>query len=181
MKKLIIMCFALSLICAGCAMFDKQSSSTSDTQAPPKAQGFNQAFYGFPDVPVPKEVEIVNERSFVYETPAFKAGIIVFSGNVDPESLETYFKINMSKNGWRYINSFRYKDIVMNYMKEDKNCNIKISRGAFKTELEIWVGPADRGGSVERGSSIDRGSSVEKSGSVEKGTTVKPGSSNGTK
>lgn len=142
MKKIIILCFAVSLVCAGCAAFQKQSEPAPTT----KGQGFNQAFYGFPDVPVPKEVDIVNERSFVYETPTFKAGIIVFSGNVDPGSLENYFKLNMSKNGWKYINSFRYKDIVMNYQKEDRTCNIKISRGAFQTELEVWVGPADKGG-----------------------------------
>jgi hypothetical protein len=141
MKKLIVMFFAISLVCAGCAIFQKQGAS--DTPAPAKTQGFNQQFYGFPDVPVPKEVDIVNERSFVYETPSFKAGVIVFSGNVDPASLETYFKINMPKNGWKYVNSFRYKDIVMNYVKADRTCNIKISRGAFLTDLEVWVGPAD--------------------------------------
>ena len=32
----------------------------------------------------------------------------------------------------------------MNYAKEDKTCNIKIPR-AFQTELEVWVGPADKG------------------------------------
>ncbi|HOC45903.1 MAG: hypothetical protein PHT96_00070 [Syntrophorhabdaceae bacterium] len=151
MKKLIVMFFAISLMCAGwgCAMFQKQD--TADTSSPSKAQGFNQQFYGFPDVPIPKEVEMVNERSFVYETPAFKAGVIVFRGNVDPASLENYFKINMSKNGWRYINSFRYKDTVMNYMKEDRTCNIKISRGAFQTELEVWVGPADKGSALTPG------------------------------
>ena len=150
MKKLIVICFALSLICAGCAAF-QQKQTTSDTPAASKPQGFNQQFYGFPDVPVPQEVEIVNERSFVYETPSFKAGVIVFSGNVDPASLENYFKINMSKNGWRYINSFRYKDIMLNYMKDDKTCTIKISRGAFQTELEVWVGPADRGSIIKPG------------------------------
>ena len=51
----------------------------------------------------------------------------------------------MPKNGWKYVNSFRYKDIVMNYVKADKTCNIKISRGAFLTDLEVWVGPADNG------------------------------------
>jgi len=144
MKKLVVICFALSLICVGCAAF-QQKETTSDTPASSKPQGFNQQFYGFPDVPVPKEVDIVTERSFVYEAPSFKAGVIVFSGNVDPASLESYFKINMSKNGWRYINSFRYKDIMLNYMKDDKTCTIKISRGAFKTELEVWVGPTDKG------------------------------------
>lgn len=153
MKKLIVICFALSLICVGCAAF-QQKQTASDTPAPSKPQGFNQQFYGFPDVPVPKEVDIVNERSFVYETPAFKAGVIVFSGNVEPASLENYFKINMSKNGWRYINSFRYKDTVLNYVKDDKTCNIKISRGAFQTELEIWVGPADKG-SITRPDPMD--------------------------
>ncbi|HBL23245.1 MAG TPA: hypothetical protein DDZ40_03920 [Deltaproteobacteria bacterium] len=139
MRKIIVLCFALSLICAGCAAFQKK-----DEPAPPaKGQAFNQTFHGFPDVPVPTEVQIVNERSFVYETPTVRAGVIVFTGNVDPASLENYFKVNMSKNGWRYINSFRYKDTVLNYMKDDRTCNIKISRGAFQTELEVWVGPAD--------------------------------------
>lgn len=141
MKRIIILCFAVALICAGCAAFQKQSEPTE----PPKKEGFNQTFYGFPDVPIPKEMNIVNDRSFVYETPTFKAGVIVLNGNVDVTSLENYFKINMSKNGWRYINSFRYKDVVLNYVKDDKTANIKISRGAFLTELEVWVGPADRG------------------------------------
>lgn len=146
MKKVIILCFVMSLIIAGsgCSYFQKNGSQANEpAQTPGKAQGFNQAFYGFPDVPIPKEVEMVNERSFVYETPSFKAGVIVFSGNVEPGSLENYFKINMSKNGWKYVNSFRYKDIVLNYVKENKTCNIKISRGSFQTELEVWVGPAD--------------------------------------
>lgn len=142
MKKIMILCFILCLTFAGCAAFQKQGSEPAPAS---KTQGFNQAFYGFPDVPVPKELDIVNDRSFVYETPTFKAGVIVFSGNVDPASVESYYKLNMAKNGWKYINSFRYKDIVMNYAKEDKTCNIKISRGAFQTELEIWVGPADKG------------------------------------
>jgi hypothetical protein len=142
MKKIMILCFILCLSFAGCAAFQKQESEPASAS---KTQGFNQAFYGFPDVPVPKELNIVNDRSFVYETPTFKAGVIVFTGNVDPASVESYYKLNMAKNGWKYINSFRYKDIVMNYAKEDKTCNIKISRGAFQTELEIWVGPADKG------------------------------------
>ncbi len=139
MKKLISYLFCIIADMRGMRSF-QTAGTTSDTPAPAKTQGFNQQFYGFPDVPVPKEVEIVNERSFVYETPSFKAGVIVFSGNVDPASLETYFKINMPKNGWRYINSFRYKDIVLNYVKDDKTCNIKISRGAF----------LDRAGSLGR-------------------------------
>lgn len=140
MKKIIILCFVLSLLFGGCAGFQRQA----DTTPPDDQEDFNQAFYGFPDVPIPKELKMVNDRSFVYEAPGLKAGVITFSGNVDVTSLENYFRIHMPKNGWRYVNSFRYKDIVLNYVKADKTCNIKISRGAFQTELEVWVGPAER-------------------------------------
>jgi hypothetical protein len=142
MKKIVVLCFALSLVCAGCAAFQKQGSEPAPA---PKTQGFNQAFYGFPDVPVPKNWRSSTTACFRLRDPTFKAGVIVFTGNVDPRSVESYYKLNMAKNGWKYINSFRYKDIVMNYAKEDKTCNIKISRGAFQTELEVWVGPADKG------------------------------------
>ncbi|EFK95688.1 conserved hypothetical protein, secreted, partial [sediment metagenome] len=84
MKRIIILCFAVFMVCAGCAAFQKPSDQTT----PPKQEGFNQSFHGFPDVPIPKELNIVNERSFVYETPSFKAGVIVLTGNVDVASLE---------------------------------------------------------------------------------------------
>ncbi len=142
MKKSIVLVFVVLLICSGCAYFQKNGPQNA---APPKQEGPNQVFYGFPDVPVPKELTVVSEKSFIYETPTFRAGILFLSGNVEFESLENYFKVSMPKNGWRYINSFRYKDVVMNYVKEDKTCTIKVSPGAFTTEVEIWIGPSDKG------------------------------------
>lgn len=142
MKKCIILSFVMLLVFTGCALFQKNGSEST---ARAKQEGPNQIFYGFPDVPVPKEMTMINDRSFVYETPTFRAGVLFLSGNVDLQSLENYFKINMAKNGWRYINSFRYKDVVLNYVKEDKTCTIKMSRGAFESDAEIWIGPADKG------------------------------------
>lgn len=142
MKKCIILSFVMLLVFAGCALFQRNASESS---AKAKQEGPNQIFYGFPDVPVPKEMTIINDRSFVYETPNFRAGVLFLSGNVDLQSLENYFKMNMAKNGWRYINSFRYKDVVLNYTKDDKTCTIKMSRGAFESDAEIWIGPADKG------------------------------------
>jgi len=34
----------------------------------------------------------------------------------------------------------------LNFIKDDKTCNIKMTRSVFNTEVEIWVGPADRQG-----------------------------------
>lgn len=146
MKKCIILSVVMLLVFGGCTLFQKMSS---ESPAQAKQEGPNQIFYGFPDVPVPKEMTIINDKSFVYETPNFRAGVLFLSGNVDLQSLENYFKINMAKNGWKYINSFRYKDVVMNYVKEDKTCTIKMSRTAFEADVEIWIGPADKG-SIQR-------------------------------
>jgi len=142
MKKIFILLFIMLLAFSGCAMF--KGSKASEETAQPRQEALNQAFYGFPDIPVPKELTYVPEHSFIYENPSMRAGVMFFNGNVEMQSLENYFKINMAKNGWRYINSFRYKDVVLNYQKEDKTCNIKMSRGAFQTEVEIWVGPAEK-------------------------------------
>ncbi len=142
MKKCIILTFVMLLVFGGCALFQRNESGSP---AKAKQEGPNQIFYGFPDVPVPKEMTIINDRSFVYETPNFRAGVLFLSGNVDLQSLENYFKMNMAKNGWRYINSFRYKNVVLNYVKDDKTCTIKMSRGAFESDAEIWIGPTDKG------------------------------------
>ena len=92
-----------------------------------------------------KSLPLVSDRSFVYETSVFKAGVLFFNGNVELQSLENYFKINMPKNGWKYVNSFRYRDSILNYVKDDKTCNIRMSRDTFSADVEIWVGPAEKG------------------------------------
>jgi hypothetical protein len=146
MKKLVILSCVMLLLCSGCSLFQRYNPSSP---AQPKQEGPNQLFYGFPDVPAPSELSIIGDRSFVYETSTFKAGVLFLNGNVDLQSLENYFRINMPKNGWRYVNSFRYKDIILNYVKDDKICNIRLSRGTFSSDAEIWVGPAEKG-SIQR-------------------------------
>ena len=142
MKKIVLLLFVAVIAMAGCQSLTGQQQQPVQTQAP--MPQLNQAFYSFADVPVPRELEYVRDRSFVFEMPGFKAGVMVFSGNVDLVSLENYFKMNMAKNGWKNINIFRYKDIVMNYVKDERTCNIKMSRGSFATDVEIWVGPANK-------------------------------------
>ncbi len=143
MKKTLILSCLMVVMLSGCAVFQKNSTEVA---VQPKPEGPNQVFYGFSDLPIPKELAIVSEKSFVYETTGLKAGVLYFSGNVDMQSLENYFKVNMAKNGWKYINSFRYKDIVLNYTKDDKTCNIKMGRGPFVTDVEIWIGPGEKVG-----------------------------------
>jgi hypothetical protein len=138
MRKTVIVCCIGLLFISGCALMQRDVKEDSPQS---KQNTVNQTFYGFPDIPVPKELEFVRNRSFVYETPNLKAGVMVLSGNVDLQSLENYFKVNMIKNGWKFVNSFKFSDITLNFSKDDKTCSIKMSKPAFNAEVEIWVGP----------------------------------------
>ncbi len=139
MKKIVLMFCAISLFISGCANFQKLSK---DEALQPGKNTLNQTFYGFPDIPLPTELNYVREKSFIYETANLRVGVMYLNGNVDLQSLENYFKINMIKNGWKFINSFKFKDVTMNFLKEDKTCNIKMAKDSFNSEVEIWVGPA---------------------------------------
>jgi hypothetical protein len=142
MNKGVMTLAALLLLVAGCAYFQKPSSQ--DQAGMPKTEVPNAVFYTFPDIPVPKELTLVREKSFIYETPTVKAGVLLLSGNVEVGSLENYFKANMARNGWRFVNSYKYNDMILNFVKEDKASNIRATRDAFTTQVEIWVGPVDK-------------------------------------
>jgi hypothetical protein len=149
MRKTVILLFVMLLVFSGCAMFKESKSQEGQPQY--KSEPPNQAFYGFPDIPIPKELNYASDRSFVYETPTLKVGVIAFDGNVELQSLENYFRIQMVKNGWKFINSFRYRDTVLNFSKEGKTCNIKMSRNPFSTAVEIWVGPYTDKENIQKG------------------------------
>ena len=72
------------------------------------------------------------------------AGALVLSGNVDVGNLDNYFKINMAKNGWRFMNSCKYGSLILNFIKEDRTSNIRATREAFTTQVEMWIGPVGR-------------------------------------
>jgi hypothetical protein len=144
MLKSMIVLAGLLLLLGGCAYFQK--SGTTDQSAKQRTEAPNVVFYTFPDIPVPKELTLVREKSFIYEAPSVKAGVLYLTGNVDVTSLEGYFKTNMVKNGWRFINSYKYNDVILNFLKEDKASTIRTTRDTFTTQVEIWVGPVDKSG-----------------------------------
>jgi PBP1b-binding outer membrane lipoprotein LpoB len=146
MRKVIICLVALSFLATGCAGWNRMTGQ--EEKPKPKTEGLNQAFYSFPDIPVPKELTLNRDKSFVYETQAFKAGVLVLSGKVEIESLENYFKVSMMKNGWRFINSYKYSDVIFNFMKDDKSANIRMNADTFNTHVEIWVGPIQQERSI---------------------------------
>lgn len=144
-KGLTVALAGLLFVTSGCTYFQKLNKPAADQRPRFGTEAPNKVIYSFPDVPVPKELSLVRERSFIYETPSTKVGVLFLSGNVDVGSLENYFRVSMPKNGWRFVNSFKYGDTMLNFVKEERSTNLRIRRDAFTTEVEIWVGPIDRG------------------------------------
>lgn len=100
-------------------------------------------YYHFDDVLVPGELNYQQKRSFVYETPRFKTGALVFSKWwLDVESLIDFFTFHMEKDNWKLVNSFKGKESILNFSKPDKTCTIRIiEKWHGSTEVEIRVGP----------------------------------------
>ena len=100
-------------------------------------------YYHFDDVLIPGELKYDQSKSFVYETPRFKTGVMVFSKwRVDVGSLVDFFTYHMEKDNWKLVNSFRGKESVFNFSKPDKICTIKVTeKWNGVTEVEIRVGP----------------------------------------
>lgn len=130
--------FVLSLfILGGCSTLsrEKREESPKDT--------IGGRYYYFEDVRVPQELNYKQNRSFIYETPRFKAGVLYFTKwRLDPDSLIDFFKHSMEKDNWKLINSYKGRESILNFSKPEKSCMIKIIEKWWgNTEVEIRVGP----------------------------------------
>jgi len=134
----LVFVFIFALL-AGCSSTIKERRS----EQPKTAVETGGKYYHFEDVRVPKELNYKQKRSFVYETPRFKAGVLYFTKwRLDVESLIDFFTFYMEKDNWKLINSYKGKESILNFSKPDKTCMIKIIEKWWGgTEIEIRVGP----------------------------------------
>lgn len=119
------------------------SSLSREKREEPAKDTLGGRYYYFEDVRVPQELNYKPNRSFIYETPRFKAGVLFFTKwRLDPESLINFFTYSMEKDNWKLINSYKGKESILNFSKPDKSCMIKIREKWWgNTEVEIRVGP----------------------------------------
>lgn len=118
-------------------------SGCATTGPPPGGEGGPppSLLRGFEDIPVPVNIELSHDESFIYESQVFRAGVLVYYGYVKIESLVSFFKNAMPQQGWRMVNSFFYKGATMNFDKSNRSAVISIHQGTFKSRVEIRVGP----------------------------------------
>jgi hypothetical protein len=100
-------------------------------------------YYFFDDILIPKELNYKASKSFVYETPQFKTGSIVFSKFwIDAGSVVDFFVYHMERDNWKLLNSFRGSESIVNFSKPEKTCTIKVvDKWYGSVEVEIRVGP----------------------------------------
>ena len=153
LKKVLMAIFLNMLIfifIAGCAT-DIQSERETPTEKPQIVQESVETaislYYDFKDVPVPKELDMKKEKSFVFQTTGFTTGLLTFSGNVESDSLISFFNNKMPEDGWRLLSSFRSLKNILFFQKENRFCIITIISKTFTTNVEILVTPSFQSGS----------------------------------
>jgi hypothetical protein len=129
----------LGVVVSGCSTNSREKKGDM-TKSDPISLG---KYYYFDDILIPKELEYDPDKSFIYETPQFKTGSMVFSKWwLDVESLIEFFTYHMEKDNWKTLNSFRGKESFLTFSKPDKNCLIRIvDKWTGTVEVEIRVGP----------------------------------------
>ena len=111
-------------------------------------------YYDFDDILIPGELASSPPKSFIYQTPQFKAGTMVFTRwwfDIDSlsrlfrrhvESLTQFFKDHMQKDHWKLVNSYEGKESFLSFSKPDRTCNILINEKWYGvTRVEIHVVP----------------------------------------
>ena len=111
-------------------------------------------YYDFDDILIPGELASSPPKSFIYQTPQFKAGTMVFTRwwfDIDSlsrlfrrhvESLTEFFKDHMQKDKWKLVNSYEGKESFLSFSKPDRTCNILINEKWYGvTRVEIHVVP----------------------------------------
>jgi hypothetical protein len=140
-KSMIVgLTLSLFLLFSGCAR--TIHTGATDEEGPTPIVTIHE----FPDVPIPKELDLDQRASFVYMTPEFATGNLVYNGNVDYDSLLKFFEESMAKNGWTLKASLKYTRTLLFYQKESRICLINMDISPLNIRVEIWVAPIETPG-----------------------------------
>jgi len=96
----------------------------------------------FDDIPVPTKLSRDADRSFVYEAPGVTMGVITYTGYIKGDSLAKFFRNEMPKYEWQFLNAFSEGDkYLISFIKSDKSCMISVEESTLSTRVTIKVGP----------------------------------------
>ena len=59
----------------------------------------------FEDIPVPKGLDFVDDKSTIIESPTVKAARLIYRGRIEVTSLGSALKTTLEANGWRTVST----------------------------------------------------------------------------
>jgi hypothetical protein len=100
--------------------------------------------YQFEDIPLPAGMTLNQKESFLYETKATKAGLLIYEGKGEMGKLSTFFKQQMPKHQWRLVSNFELHNVMLTFIKEGWSSIIYILPQEDEMKrIEIRVGPIE--------------------------------------
>lgn len=135
---------AAVLALSGCSIFTKGSvgpKAASGAGHPGSSEKLGR-YYDFDDIQVPPSLKLDKSRSILFRVGSFKAGVLVFTDNVESESLINFFVETMSRDNWVLKSTFKYPQVALFFAKKGKTCVITIKEHTFSTDVSIWVAPS---------------------------------------
>jgi len=97
--------------------------------------------FRFEDVPVPPTMELDTSQSFVYESNAVRAGVLIYRGSEKFEELLRFFRENLRQYNWRPVSSFEHDGALLTYEKPGWSLSIEVRREFGSRLLVIRYGP----------------------------------------
>lgn len=140
MKYTFALVFAVALAgLAGCGGTPEKATGPAPEQMPPPSVAMQ-----FPNVPIPKGIELDRGKTFIYESGSgdIKVGRLVFSVWNKAEDVVDYFRTEMVQNGWTPLQIVEHDTRTMLYERTGQVCTVSVTPSSLgKTHIEIQVGP----------------------------------------
>jgi hypothetical protein len=124
----------------------KEEVAVSGSQGSKTVDPPNARYYDFDDIQIPNELTKNADKSKIFQTANLTAGVLVFEGNVEVDSLITFFKATMAKDNWQMKGFFRLppKSAIL-FEKKNKRSIIMIEDATFSTRVDVWTIPVTNG------------------------------------
>ena len=98
----------------------------------------------FEDIPVPKGLSYLEDRSTIIESPSVKAARLLYRGRVEVGSLGVAMRTTLEANGWRSVSSTSAGDqgMLQVYEKSGNSLQVRIWESWVYTYVELTASRA---------------------------------------
>lgn len=138
----VIMCSVLFFNGCSGALSSRKHSAAPKKYTTWKLNNKRQpVYYSFKDVLIPGELKINKQKTSLYKSGGFMAGVMTLYGMMPARTLQSFFERNMITDNWRKMSSYVSFRTILLYQKQNRSCIIYIYEKDFKKIVEIWVVP----------------------------------------